>query len=356
LKNIIGVSDRSIKIFIDNAGTLKNVFQLRKAELTSLGFTDKQAAAISNKNINDFDVNKELLLIKENDVNVIPFESTCYPQQLKNISDPPSLLYGFGDMNHLSKPSIAIVGSRRASKNSCEFAAKLAYDLSGVGFNIISGFAYGIDINAHLGALKAGTTTAVLGSGLMRIYPKEHRKYMSEMVEKGSIISEFSLETPPEGYNFPRRNRIISGLSLGVVVVEAAPGSGSLITAKCALDQNREIFAVPASPALYNKAANKLLKSGAKLVENYMDVVEEFSHLANNLKMIDKKNKDYIITFESKVKKMIYEYLKVAPLTCDELCMKLNISAPEILAHITEMELDKIVFRDSGNKYYIRSL
>lgn len=200
-----------------------------------------------------------------------------YPAWLRAIPDPPSVLYCDGLPIPSDRQAIAIVGARHASPYGLRVTEALARDLTGLGFTIVSGLARGIDAAAHRGALTAGgRTIAVLGCGLDITYPPEHERLRAEIVGSGAVITEFSPGTPPSGSHFPRRNRIISGLSLGVVVVEAAEGSGSLITARLALEQGREVFAVPGPiDAPLSRGPHGLLKQGAKLVESVEDIVEE---------------------------------------------------------------------------------
>jgi DNA processing protein len=199
-----------------------------------------------------------------------------------------------------------------------------------------------------------GSTIAVLGSGLNRIYPEAHKKYVNLVIEKGLIISEFALDEPPHAFNFPKRNRIISGLSLGVCIVEASPKSGSLITARLALSQGREVFAVPAAPYTFNNGTNKLIKEGAKLTEDYMDIIEEFTGVLELPKVIDKKDDTNIIHLNSDLKQKIYDIINVNPVSIDELIERLQLDASKVIAEIVSMELDNIIYEGSDNKYYTR--
>lgn len=205
---------------------------------------------------------------------------SAYPTLLRSITHPPVLLYLAGETSVLSTHQIAIVGSRRATPPGLEFAGRLAADLAGHGVVTTSGLAYGIDAAAHRGALTHGLTVAVLGCGIDRTYPYRHRALAAEIAAKGALISEFPLGYPPLKSNFPRRNRLISGLALGTVVVEAAERSGSISTALHALEQGREVFAVPGS--VNNPLArgcHVLLRQGARLTTGVADVLEEFPAL-----------------------------------------------------------------------------
>ena len=217
---------------------------------------------------------------------VITLADTSYPQALLRIADPPALLYAKGNSALLNKPAIAIVGSRNASAQGMLNADRFAQNLSDAGLTVVSGLALGIDTGAHTGALQSakaaskaaniGSSIAVVGTGLDIVYPAANRALAHQLADVGCIISEYPLGTPAIAHNFPRRNRIISGLSLGVLVVEAAAQSGSLITARSALEQGREVFAIPGSiHSPLAKGCHQLIRQGAKLVESAQDILEE---------------------------------------------------------------------------------
>jgi len=215
---------------------------------------------------------------------LVTVQSTHYPPLLKEIHTPPPLLYIDGDLDALRKPQLAIVGARKPTHNAYELAYRFSQQLSEAGLIITSGLAYGIDTASHLGALVNGQTIAVLGHGIDQIYPRQNRNLADKVRENGAIVSEFPLSIPPLAAHFPQRNRIISGLSLGTWVVEAALKSGSLITAKFALNQGREVFAMPSS--ILNPMASgchHLIQQGAKLVTSIQDILEELPnyHLLN---------------------------------------------------------------------------
>ena len=206
-----------------------------------------------------------------------------YPQALLTAADPPVLLYVKGDLAHLNRPAFAIVGSRNATQQGEANAAAFAATLAGAGLTIVSGLAAGIDAAAHRGALQAdGPTIAVIGTGIDRIYPARNEALAREIAARGVILSEFPLGTPPLPANFPRRNRLIAGLALGCLVVEAAQRSGSLITARLAAEAGREVFAIPGSiHSPQSKGCHALIKQGAKLVESAQDILEELKWAAH---------------------------------------------------------------------------
>jgi DNA processing protein len=210
---------------------------------------------------------------------VVPFVDPAYPEPLKNISNPPPFLYVKGELSPQDARAIAIVGSRSASARGLEITRELSGGLAALGFTIVSGMARGVDGEAHLGALAAGgRTLAVLGCGVDVVYPPEHAELYEKIVSRGAVVSELRMGSPPAAHHFPVRNRLISGLAAGVVVVEATEKSGSLITASCALDQGREVFAVPGEAgSSRSRGPHRLIRQGAKLVESVADVVEEIA-------------------------------------------------------------------------------
>jgi len=220
-------------------------------------------------------------LARENKVKTLGIADKDYPTNLRYIYDPPATVYLKGNIVPEDNIAIAIVGSRRATHYGLKNAKSLAFELAVRGITIVSGLARGVDSAAHRGALEAkGRTIAVLGSGLNVIYPKENERLAEEIAQNGAVISEFPLDAGPQRYHFPRRNRVISGLSLGVVVVEAAQKSGALITANCALEQGREVFALPGKiDSFTSRGTHDLIKQGAKLVESIEDIIEELEPL-----------------------------------------------------------------------------
>ena len=220
---------------------------------------------------------RELSLAARAGVTMLTLEDAGYPDALKTLPDPPLALYVRGELTAADASAVGIVGARRASLYGIRCAEQLGHDLALRGLTVVSGLARGIDAAAHEGALKApGRTIAVLGNGLSRVYPPEHAPLADRIAEHGAVVSEYPMETAPLSYNFPRRNRIISGLSLGVVVVEAAQRSGALITADCALEQGREVFAVPGPmTAVTSQGTHQLVKQGARLVTSVEDILDE---------------------------------------------------------------------------------
>lgn len=259
---------------------LNELLTLPASTLKSYRLKENQINALLNPNLTQIEENLSWIDETQNR-NIICFDDERYPKQLKEISNPPLLLYLEGDVSLLKSAQVALVGSRNCTPYGQDKAYQFAAELAQAGFTVTSGMALGIDGFAHQGALDHnGKTIAVLGTGLNNIYPKRHIKLAKNISEQGLLVSEFWPNSPAIPSNFPRRNRIISGLSLGVLVVEASKRSGSLITARYANEQNRELFALPGS--IDNSQAcgcHHLIQQGAKLVVDINDIIEEFTHL-----------------------------------------------------------------------------
>jgi DNA processing protein len=221
---------------------------------------------------------REMARLQGTDVHVTTLGEADYPEALRWIPEPPPVLYIWGTLQHEDSLAVAVVGSRKPSPYGQLAAQRLSADLAQYGFTVVSGLARGVDSLAHQGALQAGgRTIAVLGSGINVVYPPEHRRLYEAIRVQGAVVSEFPFDTKPDRWNFPRRNRIISGLTLGTLVIEASDQSGSLHTARHALEQGREVFAVPGRiDAPSSRGTNNLIKRGAKLVEGLDDILEEF--------------------------------------------------------------------------------
>jgi DNA processing protein len=276
LKSIAGIGNVNFPALVDKFGSLRAIFESPVHHLKETpGISSKTASAIAN--FKDWDkVKGELELLKKTNVNIITYQDNLYPAKLLNVYDRPPYIYVCGTLNK-DDVNIAIIGSRAASSYGKYTTERISRELALKGVTVVSGMARGIDSAAHRGALTVhGRTIAILGSGLDVIYPPENKKLFADIIQNGAVISEFPLGTPPRSANFPARNRIISGMSYGVVIVEAGEKSGSLITARLALEQGREVFAVPGSiDSAGSRGTNKLIKQGAKLIENTDDILED---------------------------------------------------------------------------------
>jgi DNA processing protein len=276
---------------------------------------------------------------------ILTLADDAYPRALLEIADPPSLLYVRGNPALLQKPCLAMVGSRNATPQGVQTAESFARSLAGKGLCIVSGLALGIDAAAHRGALAAGgETIAVIGTGADRIYPARNKELALTIAEHGAIVSEFPLGTPSIAANFPRRNRIISGLSRGVLVVEAAPESGSLITARLAAEQGREVFAVPGSiHSPVARGCHKLIKQGAKLVETANDILEELGTCSEPPcpEIAPAGSNDH----------PILAALGHDPCSLDDLAERSGLSADQLLPELLVLELAGRIATLPGNRY-----
>lgn len=288
LAHIPGIGVRTLRFLQDKFSSLGDLFKAKSAVLSQLRLTEAVGAGIRNPPWLEVDKDLQWLVKNQQQHHILILDDENYPDILREINYPPIILYVLGDAELLNMSQLAMVGSRNPSHSGLEMAEDFAGALVRLGLVITSGLALGIDTACHKGTLLAkGKTIAVLGTGVDNIYPRRNVGLVEEILSGGgSIVSEFSLGTEVRAENFPRRNRIISGLSLGTLVVEATEKSGSLITAQYALEQGREVFAIPGS--IHNplvRGCHKLLRQGAKLVETPADILEELQFLPNPLKM-----------------------------------------------------------------------
>jgi DNA processing protein len=279
LRRVHGAGPRTCRLLLERFGSAEQIFKATEDQITAAGVGRKVAAAIAG--FNDFaPLEKELCELPRLGARLVRWTDDEYPPNLKQIADPPPYLVARGLLEPNDTACVAVVGARAASEAGQRMAQRLGFELAARGFVVVSGLARGIDGAAHRGALEAGgRTIAVLGCGIDVAYPPEHRGLADWIVERrGAVLSELPLGSAPLPENFPSRNRILSGLSLGVVIVEAAEKSGSLITARMALEQDRQVFAVPGSPLNgKTRGSNRLLREGAVLVECVEDVIEDLA-------------------------------------------------------------------------------
>ena len=341
--NIIGLSPAKFKKIYSKVKNIKEIFYMKIDELVSLGLSKEIAEKIINWE--KLPLKEEIEFIKNEGINILTIDQPDYPSLLKEIYDPPFLLYVKGKID-FNQFMISIVGTRTPSIYGLKMAEKFAGQLASYGFVIVSGLARGIDTISHMATIRAGgKTIGVLGSGFRNFYPPENKKIEKDIIENGAIITEFPSYTIPEKYNFPRRNRIISGLSKGVVVIEAGPKSGALITAYYALEQGREVFALPGRvDTLYSKGTNKLLKEGAILVEDVNDII---SALNIEVKKIEKKEKEEKLEEEER---KIIDILN-EPLQLEEIILKTKMKPEILLQTLTKLQLNGIIEELPGKIY-----
>jgi DNA processing protein len=302
---------------------------------------------------------KEKQWLEKTENRIIESDSDDYPELLREIPGPPALLYIVGNAEALHMPALSIVGSRNPSRGGKENAYEFAKHLGRSGFCIVSGLAQGIDTAAHEGALAAGAmTVAFLGHGIDRVYPSVNRDLAHRISQNGTLVSEYPLGSPPRREHFPQRNRLISGLSLGTLVVEAARRSGSLITARLAGEQGREVFAIPGS--IHNplsRGCHQLIKQGAKLVENADDIVSELGALAGHLMQNDtnqekeeSENIEHDADYEILLNSLSYD-----PASADELAENSGLTIDQVSSMLLILELEEKIEALTGGKYSLRN-
>ncbi|WP_455206048.1 DNA-processing protein DprA, partial [Kaarinaea lacus] len=364
-----GVGARTYLSLLEQFNSPQAIFEHSSDSLRKhANLSDKTLHYIHNPDWDSVEADMRWLEQAEN--GVITFDDAAYPALLKEIHDPPPLLFYHGKAEILHYPQLAIVGSRNPSRHGAETAQDFAKHLSTSGLVVSSGMALGIDAAAHQGSIAAsGLTVAVAGTGLDRVYPARHRDLAHRIAERGVLISEFVPGSAALAAHFPRRNRIISGLSLGTLVVEAAIQSGSLITARLAMEQGREVFAIPGS--IHNPLArgcHALIRQGAKLVETASDIVEELGAMlgllnsANSPKVaaseqsdavpsqdqLATKNQQVIDSLPSKQHRQLYQQLSFEPTSIDTLVERCHLTAESVSAILVELELRGCVTSDSG--------
>ena len=344
-------------------GSPDEVFHASLTELEACRLPAATAQAVHGR-VAFRDAEKELAELRALGCNLINWDETGYPKRLLEIYDPPPLLYVRGDVQVLARYSIAMVGTRRPTPYGNQIAERLARDLAERGLVIVSGLARGVDSSAHRGACAAsrGATVGVLGCGIDVIYPKENRKLFAEVEKRGAIISEFSLGAYPAPENFPVRNRIVAGMTLGAVVVQGAQYSGSLITARLAMEFGREVFGVPGNVTEgASFAPNQLIKQGAKLVSGWEDVVEELpTEIRAELFPVDTTSAAERASLceetLSAPEKKLYELIRIEEaIHVDELVERTGLSSSETLASLCEMEMRGII-RQMPGKQFVRVL
>ena len=335
---------RRLRTLINAFGNASSALSAPAAAWRSLGLPAACAQARREESVRHR-VNASLAWLEEPNHHLLMWDHADYPPLLADLPDPPPLLFIAGQPELLQHPQLAIVGSRHASKPGMDTAHAFARSLAAGGFAITSGLALGIDGAAHQGALAVGgKTIGVLGTGLQQIYPPRHRSLAARIVEEsGALVSELPLDSPPIPASFPLRNRIISGLSLGVLVVEASPSSGSLITARLAAEQGREVYAIPGS--IHHPGArgcHQLIRNGAALVECVEDILEGLRGWQNLAPLPQKPSKPAVL------KHPLLKLLFAAPQSSEALAQASGWALPKVLAALTELELEGHVANEGG--------
>jgi len=350
LKSVPQVGNVTFRRLLEHFETPRRVLAATEEELAAVRGVGRGAVeAIVSHDYREF-AERECERSARSGVRIVTFLSEEYPKILFEIPDPPPFLYVRGSLEGID-PAVAIVGSRRASTYGRQATERLARELAGHGVAVISGMARGVDVAAHRGALDGGgRSIGVLGCGIDVVYPPEQRPLFAEMAERGALVSEFPMGTLPLAENFPRRNRIISGLSRGVLVVEAMENSGSLITAQYALEQGREVFAVPGNiNSAASRGTNRLIREGAKLVAEVADILAELPRRPGTAVTPAPAPKFSLTPQEAG----IYALLAEAPLHIDDIIVKCALTVSDVSAILLRLELKGAVMQLPGKHFAV---
>lgn len=357
LTMVPGVGPHTSRALLERYGDAGRVLDASIASLREVtGVGPKLAERISQAR-REFEPEAELELCRRHGVRPTPPGDPGYPAPLRTIHDPPALLYMRGAYQATDELAVALVGSRRCTPYGIRIAERLAGSLARVGLTVVSGLARGIDAAAHRGALNAGgRTLAVLANGLAEVYPPEHADLARDIAEAGAVVSEMAMGQGPLAGLFPQRNRLISGLCLGVVVVEAAPRSGSLSTVQHALDQNREVFAIPGPvDSLASRGCHGLIRDGARLVETVDDILDELGPLIHKLRPSTAPDAPSIrhpaeLTL-SDLERSVINALDDQPKGVDELMSLSSLTASQVMATLSILEMRRLIRRVPGNRF-----
>ena len=345
-----GIGRVRFKLLENHFDSMEAAWSASESELRAAGLDRRTIRSVADGR-QKFDPDAEAELLLKSGVRAFTWHDDEYPAQLKEIYDLPPLIYVKGNLTPDDERSVAVVGTRNPSHYGRQVAEQLVYDIASAGVTIVSGLARGVDGIAHRIALDAGQRTiAVLGSGVDIIYPREHTSLSERIAENGALISELTLGTRPDARNFPRRNRIMSGMTLGTLVIEAGARSGALITARQALEENREVFAVPGSIFSPNsEGTNRLIReSAAKLVTACEDVLEEL-----NLSAVAQQIEMAALFPEDENEAELLRYITFDPVHVDDVCRSSGRSAPDVSSTLAMMELKGLV-RQVGGMNYVR--
>ncbi len=352
LNLIPGVGSTLMRRLLDRFKTPEAVFHARPEELSGIEGLGKRVVEEIRKGPLEKAAERELYLLKKVGGRVMTLKDDDYPHRLKDIYDPPALLYTRGELKKEDEFAVSLVGSRKTTPYGRWFTEKVSQELARHGVTIVSGMARGIDSLAHWGAISGGgRTIAVLGCGVDVIYPSENRSLFSKIIDHGAVLSEFPMGSPPEGGHFPRRNRIISGLSIGVVVVQANEKSGSLITAGYALEQGRDVFAVPGNVGTESsRGTHRLIKEGAKLVESSEDILEEilpqWERGREAISKIEAPDPDL-----NQEERVLYELLSETPLHIDVMIRESRFDPGKVSSLLLNLELRGLVSQWPGKSF-----
>jgi DNA processing protein len=349
--NIVsGIGPARFQKLLEHFGDAGTAWEASVRELQQAGLDTKSIDSLVASRAR-LSLDEELARVDQAGASVLTWGDETYPPRLRQIHGAPPLLYVKGDILPQDEWAVAVVGTRASTKYGRQMVEEIAGDLARSGITVVSGLAKGIDSLAHRAALRAGgRTLAVLGSGIDIIYPFEHRDLASKVIQRGALITEYPLGTKPEAGNFPPRNRIISGLSLGTLVVEAGRRSGALITADYALEQGREVFALPGDvTSRKSEGTNRLIQEGAgKLVMSVQDILEEL-----NLTMVERHQEVRTVVPEDEREAKILKYISSQPVHVDEIGQRTNLPISEVTSTLAMMELKGMVRQVGGMNYVV---
>ena len=353
-----GIGSRLRRLLLERFGSPEGVFAASPAEIASVGRISRKLAASLPTLANDSTADDVIALCRKRSVDILLEGQDGYPSLLSRIDDPPGLLFARGVLLPQDSLSVAIVGARHATAYGLKVAEQLGAGLARAGYTVVSGLARGIDAAAHRGALRAGgRTIAVLGSGVLNVYPPEHGDLALEIIDSGAVISELPPLTDPNVGTFPQRNRIVSGLSLGVVVVQAAERSGALITTRLAAEQGREVFAVPGPiDCRMSRGCHRLIRDGAKLVESVDDILEEFGPLFETATTADGRTVKSAAELQlGEIERQVLDACDSLaeggskPVNVDDVISSSGLAVSQVLATVGVLEMRRLIRRLPGN-------
>ncbi|TCT16413.1 DNA processing protein [Natranaerovirga pectinivora] len=351
--NIKGIGQKKTAKLLDCFGDPEGVWRASEKDLSNVAILRTNDIKKIIESRDEESINIGYKRLQERNIKFITIDDKEYPPQLKNIYDPPFGIYNKGILPNEKKLKIAIVGARKCTSYGKEMAKYFARELANLGVEVISGLARGIDAYAHQGAIEGkGKTYSVLGNGLNICYPQENISLFMEVEKQGGIISEYNLDVKPNPSHFPLRNRIISGLSDGILVIEAAKKSGSLITAEISLEQGREVFALPGRITdKLSEGTNEIIKMGGKMVTSIEDILEEFQYIMPKYERIEEKIENKLKLLD-KNEKMVYACLSLEPKYIDEIANELKIEIQKVNHLLFILEIKGLI-KQLPNKYFI---
>lgn len=354
-----GIGSRLRRLLLDRFGTPDGVFAARPEEIASVGRISRKLAAAIPALADSQVADDVITLCRKREVDILLQGRDGYPSLLSRIDDPPGLLFVRGTLLPQDSLAVAVVGARHATAYGLKVAEQLGASLARAGYTVVSGLARGIDAAAHRGAMNAGgRTIAVLGSGVLNVYPPEHADLARDVIESGALISELPPLMAPNVGTFPQRNRVVSGLSLGVVVVQAADRSGALITARLATEQGREVFAVPGPiDCRMSRGCHGLIRDGAKLVASVDDILEEFGPLFETATSGDGRAVSSAAELQlGDIERRVLDACDAlatgasTPVSIDEIVASSGLAASQVLATVGVLEMRRLVRRLPGNQ------